>query len=383
MAEGACEAARPRPPLAAMPDPIAIFLVVPPGLEAEAAAEARAAGLHVTATGPGGVTVAGGWPEVWRANLALRGASRVLVRIGAFRAMHLAQLDKRARRFPWGDVLRPDVPVRVEATCRASRIYHEKAAAQRVAAAIAGTLGATVAETAPVRVLVRIDDDLCTLSLDTSGEPLHRRGHKAEVGKAPLRETIAAMLLARMGYAGGVPLVDPMCGSGTIPIEAAGIAAGLLPGRARGFAFELLATHDPAAVAALRALPPRETALRFHGSDRDDGAIRIARANADRAGVGPLCTFTRAAISDAAPPEGPPGIVLVNPPYGTRIGARRLLHGLYGAFGAAMRARFAGWRVGVITPDAGLAASTGLALAPLGPPVAHGGLRVQLFAGQV
>ena len=98
---------------------------------------------------PGGVTFKGAWPEVWRANLHLRGACRVLARIGAFRALHLAQLDKRARKFPWAVTLRPDIPVRVDATCRASRIYHAGAARDRIATAIAETLGAPIADEPP------------------------------------------------------------------------------------------------------------------------------------------------------------------------------------------------------------------------------------------
>ncbi len=361
-------------------DAFEILLVVPPGLEPEAAAEARGAGFAVTGTLPGGVTLAGGWHEVWRANLALRGPARVLARIGAFRALHLAQLDKRARRFPWTETLRAGVPVRVAATCTGSRIWHEGAAADRIAAAL-DAVGIPVAEDAPLRLIARIDDDLCTLSLDTTGPALHLRGQKLAVGKAPLRENLAALFLMRMGFGGTEPVVDPMCGSGTIPIEAAGIAAGLLPGRSRAFAFEHLATHDPAAVAALRAAAPgpRDPGLRFHGSDRDDGAVRMARANAERAGVAGLTDFARAAVSDAVPPAGPPGIVLTNPPYGGRIGDRRLLHALYGALGATLSARFRGWRVGVITSDDGLAASTGLPFLPAGRPVAHGGLRIRLW----
>jgi putative N6-adenine-specific DNA methylase len=351
-----------------------IFLVVPPGLEPEAADEARGAGFVVTGTVPGGVTVTGTWAEVARANRMLRGPVRVLARIGAFRALHLAQLDKRARRFPWRETLRPDVPVAVEAHCTKSRIYHEGAAAQRIAGALTAA-GFTVADTAPVRVMARIDDDLCTLSVDTTGEPLHVRGHKQAVGKAPLRENLAALFLMRCGYRGDMPVVDPMCGSGTIPIEAAEIALGLAPGRSRGFALAQFAVAAP-----LAPLPaPRDTALRFHGFDRDDGAIRSAAANAARAGVEGVTAFRRQAISDLAPPEGPPGLVLVNPPYGARIGERRLLHGLYGALGAVLRARFRGWRVGVITPDAGLAATTGLPFLPPGPPVPHGGLRISLW----
>ena len=128
-----------------------LFLSVPPGLEATLAAEAAEQGFAVRGTEPGGVTLDGGWHEAWRATLVLRGASKVLVRVGSFRAMHLAQLDKRARKFPWGDVLRPDVAVKVEASCRASRIYHAGAAAERVARAIRETLGAPVVPEADLR----------------------------------------------------------------------------------------------------------------------------------------------------------------------------------------------------------------------------------------
>ena len=245
-----------------------------PGLEAPLADEARALGFAGVTQVPGGVTLRGDWPEIWRANLALRGATRVLVRIAEFRAMHLAQLDKRARKVAWNDLLRADVPVRVEATCRKSRIYHHKAAAQRVARAITETLGAPVNDAAPIAIKVRIDDDLCTISLDTTGPSLHKRGHKQAVNKAPMRETMAAMFLRACGYDGQEPVLDPMCGSGTFVIEAAEIAAGLLPGRSRDFAFQQLATHDADAVTALRdSAQPNTVAHRFHGSDRDAGAV--------------------------------------------------------------------------------------------------------------
>src|SRR5690606_17220919 len=164
----------------------------------------------------------------------------ILARIASFRAMHLAQLDKRARKLDWPAFLRADVPVQVEASCKRSRIYHAGAAAQRVAKAIAETIGAPIAEDAALRVVVRIEDDLVTISLDTTGESLHKRGFKEAVSKAPMRETMAAMFLRQCGYTGAEPVLDPMCGSGTFPIEAAEIALGLLPGRARAFAFEHL-----------------------------------------------------------------------------------------------------------------------------------------------
>lgn len=360
--------------------PFEIFLVGPPGLEAPLADEARAAGFAEVRAVPGGVTMAGGWPEVWRANLALRGPTRVLVRIGAFRALHLAQLDKRARKFPWGDFLRPDVSVRVEATCRASRIYHAGAAAQRIETALREGLGAPLGP-GGLRVLARIEDDLVTLSLDATGESLHKRGHKLAVGKAPLRETLAALFLRACGFRGDEPVVDPMCGSGTFVLEAAEIAAGLAPGRTRAFAFEKMAGLNAAAWAAMKAgVRPAAPLVRFHGFDRDQGAIRMAGQNAARSGVADWATFSRQPISDLAPPEGPPGLVMVNPPYGGRIGEKAPLHGLYAALGGLLRERFAGWRVGIVTSEAGLARATGLPFEPPGPPVDHGGLKIRLHA---
>lgn len=358
-------------------EPFDIFLVCPPGLEQPLADEARSLGLAPT-LGIGGVTVTGGWPEVWRCNLYLRGAVRVLARIGAFRVMHIAQLDKRARKFPFSDILRSDIPVRTEVSCQKSRIYHAKAAQQRIDGALSAQ-GFTIAQDAPVTLKARIEDDLCTLSVDTTGEALHIRGHKMQVGKAPLRENLAALFLRQCGFDGREPVVDPMCGSGTFVIEAAEIAAGLLPGRSRSFAFQQLVSHDAARVAALIPPPFGLPDLLFHGSDRDDGAIRASTANADRAGLAAITRFHRAAISDLARPDGPPGLVMVNPPYGARIGDRKLLFALYGSLGKVLRDRFSGWRVGLVTSDPGLAKATALPFLPALPPVPHGGLRISLY----
>lgn len=356
-----------------------IFLVATPGIEAPLAAEAAELGW-TGAVQPGGVTIRGGWPDVWRANLMLRGATRVLARVGSFRALHLAQLDKRARRFPWSDVLRADLPVRVEATCKASRIYHAGAASQRIERAIREELGAPIAADAAVTVKVRIEDDLVTISLDTTGESLHKRGHKEAVAKAPMRETMAAMFLREMGFDGSQPVLDPMCGSGTFVIEAAEIASGLAPGRSRHFAFEQLAGFDPAAWQAMRdGVQPDPVQPTFLGSDRDAGAVRMSRANAERAGLAGIVRFETCAISDLQRPEGPAGIVVVNPPYGARVGNKGPLFGLHAAMGEVFRQRFHGWRIGIVTSEAGLAKATGLPFQPPGPIVAHGGLKVRLW----
>lgn len=136
-----------------MPDgDFEIFCVAPPGLEEVLAGDVRALGFPSPEAVPGGVRFTGGWPDVWRANLSLRGASRVLARIDSFRVVHLSQLDKRARRVDWASVLRPDVAVKVEASCRGSKIYHAGAASERVERAITETLGAPVRDDAPLTV---------------------------------------------------------------------------------------------------------------------------------------------------------------------------------------------------------------------------------------
>jgi putative N6-adenine-specific DNA methylase len=235
-----------------------------------------------------------------------------------------------------------------------------------------------VAEDGAVTLRVRIDDDWVSVAVDTSGEPLHHRGYKLAVGRAPMRETMAALFLRASGFDGSEPVLDPMCGSGTFVIEAAEMAAGAQPGRARGFAFERLASFDAAAFAPLRREAVTVPDLRFHGSDRDAGAFSRARENAERAGVGAVCRFEKATVSELQRPEGPPGLVICNPPYGTRVGDRRALFALYASFGKVVAERFRGWRVGLVTTDAGLAKATGLALTS-GPVVPHGGLKVRLW----
>jgi putative N6-adenine-specific DNA methylase len=361
------------------PQPFEIFLVTVPGLETVLMQEALEQGFTGAVAVPGGVTFQGGWPDVWRANLVLRGATRVLARIGGFMAFHLAQLDKRSRKFPFGELLRTDVPLRVQVTTKASKIYHARAAAQRVETALTDTHGLTLDPEAELILKVRIDDNQVLFSLDTSGESLHKRGHKEAVGKAPMRETLASLMLRQAGYTGSEPVLDPMCGSGTFVIEAAEIAAGLQPGRTREFAFQSLANYDADAFAAMRTTSDIQPAAHFYGSDRDAGAVRMATANAARAGVDTLTHFVNHAAGEATPPEGPPGLVIVNPPYGARIGNKKLLYPLYGTLGKTLLSRFKGWRVALVTSEPPLAKATGLPWKPQSAPIAHGGMKVWLW----
>ncbi|MFK7877634.1 MAG: class I SAM-dependent RNA methyltransferase, partial [Paracoccaceae bacterium] len=203
---------------------------------------------------------------------------------------------------------------------------------------------------------------------------------KQQVNKAPMRETMAALFLRACGYDGAGPVYDPMCGSGTFPIEAAEVAVGLAPGRLRNFAFEQLVGYDP--ISRPKMHTP-STGVQFFGTDRDSGAIAMSRANATRAGVQDICTFETRPISDMVPPTTDKGLVILNPPYGGRIGNKKPLYGLYAALGARLKDQFSGWRIGLITSEAALAKTTGLTWDTPGPIVDHGGTKIQLWQTQL
>jgi putative N6-adenine-specific DNA methylase len=233
--------------------------------------------------------------------------------------------------------------------------------------------------------VVRIVRDECTVSLDSSGALLHRRGYRQAVAKAPLRETLAAGLLLASGWDPATPLVDPFCGSGTIPIEAARLARRIPPGLERDFAFRQWPGADEtrwqAQLAdARRAILPRAPAP-ILGADRDAGAIVAARANAERAGVAEDIGWTQAAVSTLAPPPGT-GALIANPPYGRRISEGRELRDLYARLGTVARERLPGWRVTLLLPEAPLERATGLAFgAPLH--TRNGGLAVRMVSAGV
>ncbi len=356
-----------------------LLLTCAPGLENALAEEAREKGFAVQSQITGGVLINGNWPDVWRANLTLRGANAVLARIGSFPASHMSELDKRARKFEWGRWLPKNLALKVTASCKASRLYHSGAVCQRIETALREEFGAPLSDRAPLEVMARIERNICTLSIDTSGVLLHKRGLKLAMAKAPMRETMAALILRQCGYRGLEPVVDPMCGSGTFILEAAEMARGLLPGRSREFAFEKLPSFNAEQWQQLKAQPPGETQFIFRGFDRDAGAIKAATANATRAGVNENAQFTLQSISALTRPAGQPGLVICNPPYGQRIGDAKKLGSLYASFGQVLREGFSGWRVGLITNDASLAKATGLPFQKPSDAILHGGIKIRLY----
>lgn len=360
--------------------PLDIYLSVSPGLEDILLQEVLQSGFNGARTVAGGVEFSGDWPDVWRANYLLRGAARVLVRVATFPVVHLSQLDKKARKLDWSGWLPRGAALQFSASCRQSKLYHAGAVQQRVQDAALEAVGGRIDDADGLRIQIRIAKNICTISLDTSGELLHRRGFKLSVVKAPMRETMAALLLRACGYKGEEPVLDPMCGSGTFVIEAAEIAAGLAAGRGRSFAFERLPSFDAAAWADLKAAHPgREASFLFAGSDRDAGAVEAARANAARSGVTDITRFETADIRDTRPPGGKPGLVMINPPYGARIGNRKALYPVYHAIGETLRSRFSGWRVGLVTSDDALARATRLPFSRPGPIIDHSGIKIRLY----
>lgn len=268
----------------------------------------------------------------------------------------------------------PDPARRALATSARRPGTRERTGSVRSRAKVAPAAAADAVSAEPSQlVTVRLVHDECEISLDASGDLLHLRGYRQAVAKAPLRETLAAGLLMASGWDASAPLVDPLCGSGTIPIEAALMARRIPPGLARAdagaFAFVRWPDFDAEAWAALiaearAAILPAPLAP-IAGSDRDAGAIESAIANAERAGVAADVTFTRCALSAAELP-GESGWVVTNPPYGVRVGERERLRDLYAALGNLVRARGAGWSLAALTADRALETQIGTALgAPL------------------
>ena len=355
------------------------FVVVAPGLERAAVKEARALGFRGLKEVAGGVEIQGGLEAGMRACLWLRCATTVRLRIGRFRASDRRALAQGLAEIQWQSWLPPDGRVPVSCTARKSRLHHTGMLAEAVARAAGRRL---VKSSSGVHL--RLHRDEAEISLDLAGERLHLRGWRKEGGPAPLRETLAAGILYLVGWRTEEPLIDPMCGSGTLPIEAALISARIAPGLNRRFAFESMPLFDASLWEALvdearSATRPRQEG-RIIGSDRHRGSVASSLRNAERAGVAELTNFERLDVSAVRPPSGSTaGVVVTNPPYGARIGGGRdEAMNVYRALGATIEERFEGWRCFVLAPDRRLAEATGLNVDE-GLLLDNGGMGVRLF----
>lgn len=335
---------------------------------------------------------------LYAANLELRTASRVVVRAGEFGAKAFHELERRSAKVPWETFISPNLQVSLRVTCRKSKLYHSDAVAERVAGAIASRVkSARIVDDAGDEsmeegssqssqlVLVRLLHDRCTVSVDSSGALLHLRGYRQAVGKAPIRETLAAAALLAAGWEGETALLDPMCGSGTIPIEAALIARRIAPGLRRGFAFEQWPDFDAKLWRELKVKAEERVLLTspvtIQGSDRDAGAIESARANAKRAGVEANVDLAERAVS-AIEPAADHGLIASNPPYGVRVGDRDRLRNLYAQLGKVIHAKAPSWKVALISADQALERQTGLDFKPV-LKTSNGGIRVRVVVAGV
>lgn len=355
------------------------FSTCPKGIEPLLADELRALGAAAVRETRAGVAFQGALETAYRACLWSRLASRVLLPLARFPAPSAEALYEGVQAVSWRDHLSADRTLAVDAVTSQSAIAHSHFAALKVKDAIVDQLRAAFGRRPSVdtvhpdvRVNLYLHRDEAILSIDLAGESLHRRGYRAEATEAPLKENLAAAILIRAGWPAlardSAPLVDPMCGSGTLPIEAALMAADIAPGLLRRrFGFETWSGHDSRIWQNLRAEAEARRAEglrrlpRIQGYDNDRRAIEVARQNLARAGLAGRVAFEIRALADCAPAEPPvPGLVVANPPYGERLGEAAELGALYAELGQALKRCYSGWRAAVFTGNPALGQHLGL-----------------------
>ncbi len=340
-----------------------LFLVAPPGLEAFVAEEVAELAETRVEVVPGGVRLKGDLADAAGLVLWSRTAARVLVELGDVPAPSLQGLAAGVRRLPWRDFLVPGQRVQATVSLNQARMRRPDAVAARVAQAaqdaLKGPRQTARRPPSPLQVTVRVHGKRATISADAGGGLLHKRGYRQATAKAPIRETLAATLLRAADWHADEPLADPMCGSGTFLIEGAWMRQDRAPGRGLRPpvvdwpAFPSRLWRTLAQEAERLGLPMGAT---LHGRDRDPGALKATRANAERAGVAGVLALAHGALDEpwSTLPAGP-GLVILNPPYGVRVADRARINGLYDTFGRGLRSVFPGWRLAAITPRPELA----------------------------
>ena len=390
---------------AVLPSSAALFLFAPCPRGLEAVLVDELAELADLGTSPNANAIAGGvhfrgtLADVYRVNLRSRIASRVLLRVAQGRYRSDEDIYKLARAEDWCAWFDAERSLRVDVTTGSGRSRSPLKSIEfvtlRIKDAVCDRLRAETGKRpdidtrAPdVRVFAYLDAETCTLYLDTSGDALFKRGWRTETVEAPLRENLAAGILRLAGWKPGTALLDPMCGSGTFIVEAAQTALAIAPGAHRHFGFEKLKNFDAALWESLRNVVPAKTAANvddvhlLHASDVSGDAVVLTRANLERAGIAPEIALAIAPkqidVRHIKPPA-PGGILVVNPPYGERIGLRGAAREeadpetFFAEFGNTLKQRFAGWQCHILTSD--MAFQRKLHLAP--------SRRVPLFNGAI
>ena len=309
---------------------------------------------------PGGVAFKGDWSTCYRVNYGSRIASRVLWRIGEFDYRNEEELYAAAKAVDWPAYFKVERTLRVNVTAQKSPLKSLEFATLRIKDAVCDRFRdrfgrrPDVDRASPdVRVHAFLEDTRGTLYLDTSGEPLFKRGWRQGAADAPLRENLAAGIVMLTGWKPEEPLLDPMCGGATLLVEAAAMARGRAPGARRSFGFQNLTAFQPELFDTVKSHSKRqeqEAGLRLFGSDTDPKALNAARRNLAEAGVERWVRLERADLLEReAPAAG--GVMVANPPYGERMGSPEALAAMYPKLGDALKKNFAGWRCYFFTAD--------------------------------
>ena len=348
-----------------------LFATCEAGLEDVLAGELTALGIKGVRTADRGVAFRGNLETVYRANMHLRTAYRVLLEVGEFPAFDQDSLYEGARKVPWQDHMTLDQTLAVDAVSNRSELSHTQFISRVVKDAVVDGFRARTGkrpnvdpETPDLRINARIRANRCTLSIDTSGDRLHRRGYRADVKfAAPLKETLAAGILIKSGFDGTMPLMDPMCGSGTFLIEGALMAKSVAPGLlGRSFAFRKHPGFKRAlykqVIEDARDRVQRDREVYILGGDIDDTALRAARAAICGAGVDDIIRIQKADLMDFIPKTA--GMIVTNPPYGERLGEMEPLQELYKLMGDVFKRHCTGMSAHVLTGSKFLSKHIGL-----------------------
>jgi putative N6-adenine-specific DNA methylase len=366
------------------------FAPCPRGLEAALAAELGALGASNTATVDGGVAFEGDLPLACRANFESRLASRILWRIGGGPYRDERDLYELAHGLEWQRLFKPERTLRVDVTATRAPLKSLEFATLRVKDAVCDRFRAergvrpSIDKRAPdVRVSAYLAERDATLYIDTSGDPLFKRGYRRDADEAPLRENLAAGLLALTGWTPERPFLDPMCGSGTIAVEAAMIAADRAPGLARSFGFQKLAWYDGPAwqrmkQAARDRIRPAPSTPAIFASDAASAAVAKCAVNLAAVQLTSFVALEHIDVLERSAPASD-GVLLANPPYGERLDDAARLAALYPKLGDALKRNFAGWTAYFFTGDLRLAKLIGLKAARR-TPLYNGPLECRLFA---
>ncbi|MFC7418396.1 class I SAM-dependent RNA methyltransferase [Iodobacter arcticus] len=365
------------------------FAPCPRGLEGPLVAELEALGADQIKATDGGVGFAGSWVLMYEANLQSRIASRILWRVAEKSWKTEDDLYAMARDLDWAEMFSVDCTIKVGVTAyRVPQIRSPEFVALRIKDGICdrfrlkGGKRPSVDTAEPdMRIQLYLTDRNATLYLDTSGDALFKRGYRIETGEAPMRENLAAGILALIGWTPAEALYDPMCGSATFLIEAAMIARKIAPGARREFAFQKMRLHSEEMwqeqVAAAKAAETKEI-FPIYGSDVSTAAIAHAQANLDYARFDDTIHLKQLNAMDAKPPFDMPGVWISNPPYGVRLDEKEKLAALYPQWGDALKKRFSGWRAYFLTADMDITKHMGLK-ASKRTPLYNGGLECRLF----